>query len=77
MTTNPEAAPPDEADAELDRLLGDKLLFDLNEPQRFGGPSRPTLDRWRKAGRIEFTKSGGRSKLNRRTMKRLLAGIAL
>jgi hypothetical protein len=29
----------EELDAELDRILGDRLLFDLTEPQRYGGPS--------------------------------------
>lgn len=79
MTTNPmaEAAPPDEAVAELDRFLGDRVLFDLDEPKRFGGPSVPTLYRWKKLRLIEFTKSGGRTKLNRETMKRVLGGVAL
>jgi hypothetical protein len=66
-----------EADAEVDRILGDRLLFDLNEPQRYGGPSVPTIYRWRNAGLLQFVKSGSRSKLNRLTMKRLLGkGIA-
>ena len=29
----------EELDAELDRILGDRLLFDLPEPQKYGGPS--------------------------------------
>jgi hypothetical protein len=67
-----------ELDAELDRILGERLLFDLTEPQRYGGPSVPTLYRMRGAGLIDFTKSGGLSKLNRPTMKRLLGrGVAL
>jgi hypothetical protein len=68
----------EELDAELDRILGDRLLFDLTEPQRYGGPSVPTIYRWDKAGLIEITKSGGSSKLNRPTMKRILGkGVAL
>jgi hypothetical protein len=67
----------EEPDAELDRILGNKLLFDLTEPQRYGGPSVPTLYRMRRDGRIEFTKSGTLSKLNRETMKRVCRGIAL
>jgi hypothetical protein len=68
----------EELDAAIDRVLGDKLLFDLTEPQRYGGPSVPTLYRWRRDGLIDFTKSGALSKLNRPTMKRLLGkGVAL
>ena len=67
-----------ELDAELDRILGERLLFDLTEPQRYGGPSVPTLYRMRRDGLIEFTKSGALSKLNRPLMKRLLGrGVAL
>ena len=67
-----------ELDAELDRILGDKLLFDLTEPQKYGGPSVPTLYRMRRGGLLDFTKSGGLSKLNRPTMKRLLGrGVSL
>jgi hypothetical protein len=68
----------EELDAELDRILGDRLLFDLTEPQRYGGPSVPSLYRMRRDGLIKFTKSGALSKLNRPTMKRLLGrGVAL
>jgi hypothetical protein len=68
----------EELDAELDRILGNRLLFNLNEPRRHGGPSVPTLYRMRRDGLIEFTKSGALSKLNRPTMKRLLGkGVAL
>ena len=67
-----------ELEAELDRILGDRLLFDLPEPQKYGGPSVPTLYRMRQDGLIDFVKSGCRSKLNRPTMKRLLGkGVAL
>ena len=53
-------------------------LFDLTEPQRYGGPSVPTLYRWRREGLIDFTKSGALSKLTRPTMKRILGkGVAL
>jgi hypothetical protein len=68
----------EELDAELDRILGDRLLFDLNEPQRYGGPSVPTLYRLRRDGFVEFVKSGCRSKLTRPMMKRILGkGVAL
>ena len=67
-----------ELEAELDRILGDRLLFDLPEPQKYGGPSVPTLYRMRQDGLIDFVKSGCRSKLSRPTMKRLLGkGVAL
>ena len=68
----------EELDAELDRILGDRLLFDLTEPQRYGGPSVPTLYRMRLDGVVDFIKSGRRSKLSRTTMKRILGeGVAL
>ena len=68
----------EELDTELERILGDRLLFDLTEPQRYGGPSVPTLYRWRREGQIDFTKSGALSKLTRPTMKRILGkGVAL
>ncbi len=67
----------EEWDAVLDRILGDRLLFDLDEPQQHGGPSKPTLYRWRRDGRIEFTKSGALSKLNRPMMKKVMKGVAL
>jgi hypothetical protein len=61
-----------QADADLERRLGDKLLFDLKAPQTLGGPSRPTLYRARDAGIIEFVKNGNRSLLTRATMKKIL-----
>ena len=33
----------EELDAELERILGDRLLFDLTEPQRYGGPCRVAI----------------------------------
>lgn len=67
----------EDLNAELDRILGNKLLFDLPEPQRLGGPSVPSLYRMRRDGLIDFVKSGCRSKLSRQTMKRLLGkGVA-
>lgn len=73
----PSTTADEEQDAELDRILGDRLLFDLHEPQRYGGPSVATLYRWRQAGLIGFTKSGALSKLNRPMMKRVCRGIGL
>jgi hypothetical protein len=61
-----------EQDADLDRLLGDKLLFNLGAPQALGGPSKPSIYRARKAGLIEFVKNGNRSMLTRATMKKIL-----
>jgi hypothetical protein len=66
-----------EWEAELDRLLGPKLLFDLDEPQQLGGPSVPSIYRYKALGLINFVKSGGRSKLNRPTMKRVMRGVTL
>ena len=67
----------EEQDAELDRILGPKLLFDLTDPQRHGGPSPPSLYRYKALGLIAFVKSGGRSKLDRPTMKRVMRGLSL
>jgi hypothetical protein len=61
-----------EQDADLDRLLGDKLLFDLKAPQKLGGPSKPSIYRARDAGLVEFVKNGNRSTLTRETMKKIL-----
>jgi hypothetical protein len=61
-----------EQDVDLDRLLGDKLLFDLKAPQRLGGPSKPSIYRARGAGLVEFVKNGNRSMLTRATMKKIL-----
>ena len=66
----------EEWDAVLDRILGDRLLFDLDEPQQHGGhqSQRSTAGG---DGRIEFTKSGALSKLNRPMMKKVMKGVAL
>jgi hypothetical protein len=61
-----------EQDADLDRLLGEKLLFDLKAPQRLGGPSKPSIYRARGAGLVEFVKNGNRSMLTRATMNKIL-----
>jgi hypothetical protein len=68
----PPAKSPEEEEVELDRLLGDLALFDITDPQKFGGPSPPVLYRARRAGMIETVEVGGRTKLTRATMKRLL-----
>jgi hypothetical protein len=57
---------------EIDRLLGDRALFDVDDPQKFGGPSPPVIYRARRAGMIELVDVGGRTKISRATMKRLL-----
>ena len=57
---------------EIDRLLGDRALFDVGDPQKFGGPSPQVLYRARRAGMIETVEMGGLTKLSRATMKRLL-----
>jgi hypothetical protein len=66
----PPAKSPEEV--EIDRILGDQALFDIDDPQKFGGPSPPVLYRARRAGMIETVPSGGRTKLSRATMKSLL-----
>jgi hypothetical protein len=68
----PEIEDQGDRDADLDRLLGDKLLFDLTAPQTYGGPSKPSIYRARDAGLVEFVKNGNRSMLTRATMKKIL-----
>jgi hypothetical protein len=74
MKTVPQSPPsvksPEEE--EIDRILGGRALFDIDDPQKFGGPSPPVLYRARRAGMIEMIEVGGRTKLSRATMKRLL-----
>jgi hypothetical protein len=64
--------PPTEAD--VDRALGDKMLFDIPEARRFGGPTPPVIYRARRAGMIELISIGGRTKIPRAEMKRILLG---
>jgi hypothetical protein len=66
----PPAKSPEEV--EIDRVLGDRALFDVTDPQKFGGPSPPVIYRARRAGMIELVDVGGRTKISRATMKRLL-----
>jgi hypothetical protein len=57
---------------DIDALLGDKALFTLDEPAKYGGPSRPTLFRARKAGILPVVKNGSLTRITRATMKRIL-----
>ena len=66
----PIAKSPEEE--EIDRLLGDLALFDIPDAKKFGGPSPPVIFRARHAGMIELVDVGGRTKISRATMKRLL-----
>jgi hypothetical protein len=69
----PTQTPPGgEEEALLERLLGDKALFDIRAPQTFGGPSPPTLYRALGAGLLDVVKNGNRTSLTRATMKRIL-----
>jgi hypothetical protein len=70
LNSLPPAKSPEEE--EIDRLIGDRVLFDVDDPQKFGGPSPPVIYRARRAGMIELVDVGGRTKLSRATMKRLL-----
>ena len=67
-------APPTKSpeEVEVDRLLGDRALFDISDAQVFGGPSPPVLYRAWRGGMIELVRTGGRTKLSRATMKRIL-----
>ena len=71
VASPPRERSPEEV-AEIDRLIGDRALFDIDEPQKFGGPSPPVIYRARRAGMIELVDVGGRTKISRATMKRLL-----
>ena len=58
---------------DLDRLLGDKMLFDLRSRRRYGGPSRAdALSSQARTAFIEVVKNGNRSMLTRATMKKIL-----
>jgi hypothetical protein len=57
---------------DLDRLLGNKALFDLQAPKTFGGPSSPTLYRALRAGLFPVVKNGNRTRITRETMKMIL-----
>jgi hypothetical protein len=62
----------DKAEAELDRILGDRVLFKLKSLQKFGGPSVQTLYRAARLGIIELVKNGSSTDLTRETTKRIL-----
>jgi hypothetical protein len=62
----------DRAEAELDRILGDRALFKLKSLQQFGGPSTQTLYRAAKLGIIQLVKNGSSTDLTRETAKRIL-----
>jgi hypothetical protein len=70
LNSLPPAKSPEEV--ELDRILGDRALFDITDPQKFGGPSPPVIYRARRAGMIELVDVGGRTKISRATLKRIL-----
>jgi len=63
---------PDEAAADLDRLLGDHALFMLNEVSKKLRVSMPTLYRAMRLGRIPYVMNGNRRALTRPVLKRLL-----
>src|SRR5271166_445436 len=63
---------PDEAAADLDRILGDHALFMLNEASKKLRISMPTLYRAMRLGRIPYVMNGNRRALTRPVMKRLL-----
>jgi hypothetical protein len=70
--SSPVVAAKSPEEEEIDRLLGDRILFDITDPQKFGGPSPPVLYRAWRGGMIELLRIGGRTKLTRVTMKRIL-----
>jgi hypothetical protein len=64
--------PDEEAEEDLNRILGDKALFKLNEVSRTLRVSMPTLYRGMRTGRIPFVWVGSRRALTRPVLKRLL-----
>jgi hypothetical protein len=72
MSAAPVAPTPSPQEVEIDRLLGDRALFNITDLQKFGGPSSPVLYRARRAGMIELVDVGGRTKISRATVKRIL-----
>jgi hypothetical protein len=68
----PPAKSAEEEEAEVDRLLGDQLLFNVDDPQKRGGPSPQVIFRARRAGLIELVDMGGLTKLSRATMKLIM-----
>jgi hypothetical protein len=62
----------DRDEADLDRILGDRALFEITEPQKYGGPSPPTIYRALRAGKVSVIKNGDRTRLTRGEMKRIL-----
>jgi excisionase family DNA binding protein len=67
-----QASAPDEATADLDRILGDDALFLLNEASKRLRLSMPTIYRAMRLGRIPFVMVGSRRAITRPVMKRLL-----
>jgi hypothetical protein len=63
---------PDEAAADLDRILGDEALFMLNEACRKLRISMPSIYRGMRAGRIPYVWIGSRRAITRPVMKRLM-----
>jgi hypothetical protein len=63
---------PDEATADLDRILGDHALFMLNEACRKLRISIPSVYRGMRAGRIPYVWVGSRRAITRPVMKRLM-----
>jgi hypothetical protein len=62
----------DESVTDLDRILGDKALFMLNEAHPKLRISMPTLYRAMRAGRVPYVWVGSRRAITRPVMKRLL-----
>ena len=67
-----EVPAQDEAAADLDRILGDRALFMLNEACRNLRISMPSIYRGMRAGRIPYVWVGSRRAITRPVLKRLL-----
>jgi hypothetical protein len=57
---------------DIDTILGDRALFSLEDPRKYGGPSKPTLHRAIRAGVLPVVKNGRLTRLTRETMKKIL-----
>jgi excisionase family DNA binding protein len=69
-TNEIEASAWDEADEDLDRILGDQLLFTIRDAAKLLNVSTPTVYRAMGRGTLPFVKNGNRRNITRPVMKR-------
>lgn len=69
-TNEIEAPARDEADEDLDRILGDQLLFTIRDTAKLLNVSTPTVYRAMGRGALPFVKNGNRRNITRPVIKR-------